>query len=422
MRDWRSLLNRARRLNPLVADGLLGAFLLVIALPQLFVQDPAFRDLGYSFRGGDWLGVLLLAGETLALAWRRRHPLIVLAVSTGSAVSLLLVGFPPTVADLALVVGTYSLAAHSPRRTAIIGGVAFMVALGGLLGLASVKYPHDATRPQEYAVNFATFTFAWFLGVLQRGRHQHTAELERLNRQLAAERESRARWAVAEERSRIARELHDVIAHAVSVMVVQAGAARRVAGGRPDQAKDAMTLIESTGRQALVEMRGLVGVLRDFDEPTSLDPQPRLADVATLVERSRASGLDVTLEVRGEPRPLPTGIDLSAYRIVQEALTNVRKHAGRAAAEVRVRYDTVALQIEVVDDGRDAVDRVAHNGNSNANGNANANGDGNGDGPGHGLIGMRERVALYGGRLEVGPLPPRGFRVLAHLPLERAAR
>jgi signal transduction histidine kinase len=419
MRDWRPLLNRARRLNPMVADGLLGAFLLVIALPQLFVQDPAYHDLGYSFRGGDWLGVLLLAGETLTLCWRRRHPLIVLGVSTASAMGLLLVGFPPTVADLALVVATYSLAAHSPRRTAIMGGAAFMVALGGLLALASLKYPQNATRPQEYAVNFATFTFAWFLGVLQRGRHQHTAELERLNRQLAAERESRARWAVAEERSRIARELHDVIAHAVSVMVVQAGAARRVAESRPDHAKDAMTLIESTGRQALAKMRGLVGVLRDVDEPTSLDPQPRLADVATLVERSRAAGLDVTLEIKGEPRPLPTGIDLSAYRIVQEALTNVRKHAGPATAEVRVLYGTLDLRIEVVDDGRDPLGRPV----ASLNGNGDGKGDGNrnGEGRGNGLIGMRERVALYGGRLEVGPMPLRGFRVLAHLPLERGA-
>jgi signal transduction histidine kinase len=433
MHDWRSLLYRAGRLNPMVADGLLGAFLLVIALPQLFVQDPAYRDLGYSFRGGDWLGVLLLACETLTLSWRRRHPLIVLGVSTASAAALLLVGFPPTVADLAMVVATYSMAAHSPRRTAIIGGAAFMVALGGLLVLASFKYPHDAPQPQEYAVNFATFAFAWFLGVLQRGRHQHTAELERLNRQLASERESRARWAVAEERSRIARELHDVIAHAVSVMVVQAGAARRVADSRPDQAKDAMTLIESTGRQALAEMRGLVGVLRDVDEPTTLDPQPRLGDVATLVERSRAAGLDVTLEVTGEPRPLPTGIDLSAYRIVQEALTNVRKHAGPAMAEVRVRYGTLDLQIEVVDDGRGPIGRPlgSLNGNGDrggagSDGGSDRDGRDRGDrgcdeGRGNGLIGMRERVVLYGGRLEVGPMPPRGFRVLAHLPLERGA-
>jgi signal transduction histidine kinase len=212
--------------------------------------------------------------------------------------------------------------------------------------------------------------------------------------------------------------------------VVQAGAARRVTDSRPDQAKDAMTLIESTGRQALAEMRDLVGVLRDVDEPTSLDPQPRLGDVATLVERSRAAGLDVTLEVEGEPRPLPTGIDLSAYRIVQEALTNVRKHAGPATAEVRVRYGTLDLQIEVVDDGRGPLGRPL--GSLNGNGDRADRGDGGGngrdrrdrgcdEGRGNGLIGMRERVALYGGRLEVGPMPPRGFRVLAHLPLERGA-
>jgi signal transduction histidine kinase len=210
---------------------------------------------------------------------------------------------------------------------------------------------------------------------------------------------------VSEERSRIARELHDVIAHAVSVMVVQAGAARRVAVARPEQARDAMTSIESTGRQALGEMRRLVGVLRDNDEPTTLDPQPRLLDVPALVEQAREAGLQVRLEVEGEPRPLPAGVDLSAYRIVQEALTNVRKHAGPASVEVAVRYGPHALHIEVCDDGRGAPVEAVSNGHR-----------------GQGLIGMRERVALYGGRLDVGPRPQGGFRVLADLPLEAAVR
>jgi signal transduction histidine kinase len=240
--------------------------------------------------------------------------------------------------------------------------------------------------------------------VLQRNRPEHTAKLEALNRQLAEERESRARWAVSEERSRIARGLHDVIAHTVSVMVVQAGAARRVAATRPEQARDAMTSIESTGRQALGEMRRLVGVLRNRDEPTTLDPQPRLADVPALVEQAREAGLDVDLDVWGEPRPLPAGVDLSAYRIVQEALTNVRKHAGPASVQVQVRYGPQSLHIEVADDGRSSAVHAGTNGNR-----------------GQGLIGMRERVALYGGKLEVGRTPEGGFRVLADLPLEAAA-
>jgi signal transduction histidine kinase len=402
MSDWRSLVQRARHVNPTVADELLGAFLLVVALPQLFIEDPASRALGLDFRSGSVVGVLLLAAETLPLTWRRREPIAVLAASTAAALTLLLAGFRPTAADLALVVAVYSVAGHSSRRAAVTAGLAFAVALAAVLLIAQLKYPQEPMQPQQYVVNFATFAFAWFLGLLQRNRRRHTAELEALNRQLAAERERRAQLAVAEERSRIARELHDVIAHAVSVMVVQAGAARRVATARPDRAQEVITSIESTGRQALHEMRRLVGVLRNGDEPTSLDPQPRLTDLAALVEQARAAGLPVRLEVEGEPRALPAGIDLSAYRIVQEALTNVRKHAGPARAEVRLRYGSGSLRIEVVDDGHAAV--------------ATANG-----GRGQGLIGMRERVALFDGRLEVGPLPQGGFRVLADLPLEAVA-
>jgi signal transduction histidine kinase len=402
MSDWRSLVQRARHVNPTVADALLGAFLLVVALPQLFIEDPASRALGLDFRSGSVVGVLLLAAETLPLTWRRREPIAVLAASTAAALTLLLAGFRPTAADLALVVAVYSVAGHSSRRAAVTAGLAFAVALAAVLLIAQLKYPQEPMQPQQYVVNFATFAFAWFLGLLQRNRRRHTAELEALNRQLAAERERRAQLAVAEERSRIARELHDVIAHAVSVMVVQAGAARRVAAARPDRAQEVFTSIESTGRQALHEMRRLVGVLRNGDEPTSLDPQPRLTDLAALVEQARAAGLPVRLEVEGEPRALPAGIDLSAYRIVQEALTNVRKHAGPARAEVRLRYGSGSLRIEVVDDGHAAV--------------ATANG-----GRGQGLIGMRERVALFDGRLEVGPLPQGGFRVLADLPLEAVA-
>jgi signal transduction histidine kinase len=404
MSEWRSILERARRFNPTVADALLGAFLLVISLPQLFIEDPTYRDLGITFRAGSMIGVLLLAAETLPLTWRRRSPRAVLAVMTASAIVLLLAGFRPTVADLGLVVAVYSVAGHSSRRSAVIAGLAFLVALAAVMAIADVKYPQEQTQPQQYIVNFASFAFAWFLGLLQRNRREHTAKLEALNRQLAEERESRARWAVSEERSRIARELHDVIAHAVSVMVVQAGAARRVAVTRPEQARDAMTSIESTGRQALVEMRRVVGVLRNGDEPTTLDPQPRLADVPALVEQARKAGLEVELDVKGDPRSLPAGVDLSAYRIVQEALTNVRKHAGPASVEVRVRYGTHSLRIEVTDDGRSAS-------GPDSNGNR-----------GHGLIGMRERVALYGGKLDVGPRPEGGFRVLADLPLEAAAR
>jgi signal transduction histidine kinase len=411
MTKWSSLVARLRRFNPTVADGLLGLFLFVIALPQLLIASPVERTLGYDFRDASWLGVLLLLVETVPLTWRRRAPVLVLAASTAASLVLLVSGFRPTAADVALFVGVYTVAGRTSLRTAVITGLCFAVALGAIYVIANLKYPQDSTQlAQGYVVGYATFTFAWFLGVLQRNRREHTAKLEALNAQLAEERESRARWAVAEERGRIARELHDVVAHSVSVMVVQAGAARRIAKVDPEQAHDAISAIESTGRQALAEMRRLVGVLRRGDEPTSLDPQPQLADVGALVEQTREAGLPVALEVEGAPRPLPAGVDLSAYRIVQEALTNIRKHAGPASARVRVRYDPRSLEVEVVDDGRGAAWRDG----------APAGGaDGNG---GHGLIGMRERVALFGGQLEVGPQPAGGFRVAARLPLEAAAQ
>ena len=404
MSRWPSLVARLRRF-PTVADAVLGLFLFAVALPQVFIGSPAERTLGLNFRHASWLAVVLLLAETVPLTWRRRAPVVVLALSTAATFVTLVTGFRPTVADIALYVAIYTVAGRRPLRVAVPAGLGFAAVLTAVYATAAVKYPQAATQPQDYMLSYASFAFAWFLGRLQRNRREYTARLEALNAQLAEERETRARWAVAEERGRIARELHDVVAHAVSVMVVQAGAARRIASAKPEQAHDIIASIESTGRQALAEMRRLVDVLRSVDEPTSLDPQPRLADVGALVEQTREAGLPVVLRVEGEPRTLPAGVDLSAYRIVQEALTNVRKHAGPATAQVRLRYGAHALDVEVVDDGSGS----------------SARRDGNGSG-GNGLIGMRERVALFGGHLDVGPRLDGGFRVAAHLPLEAAGR
>ena len=204
---------------------------------------------------------------------------------------------------------------------------------------------------------------------------------------------------MAEERERIARELHDVIAHSVSVMVVQAGAGERVLDDNPEQARAAFQSIRETGSEALDEMRRLLGLLRQKNDALSLAPQPSIARLGVLVEEVRAAGLPTELAVEGKPTTLAPGIELSAYRIVQEALTNIRKHAGVASASVRVRYAEQEVVLEVDDNGK---------------GNLAANGDGHG----HGLIGMRERAALYGGTLEAGPRPDGGFRIRATLPLE----
>ena len=214
-------------------------------------------------------------------------------------------------------------------------------------------------------------------------------------------REELTKRAVAAERASIARELHDVIAHNVSVMVVQAGANRVTPPAEPDAAREAFASIEATGRQALSETRRLLGLMRRDGERQSPAPQPGLEHLTALADQVRTAGLPVTVLVRGDARPVPAGLNLSAYRIIQEALTNVLKHAGPAATEVLVRYLDRELQIQVTDHGPPALPAP-----------------GGRKGSGHGLIGMRERVALYGGQLEVGPLPGGGFRVRACLPLE----
>jgi len=213
------------------------------------------------------------------------------------------------------------------------------------------------------------------------------------------EREERARSAVTEERARIARELHDVVGHSVSVMTVQASAVRRLLRPEQQREREALLIVEQTGREALAEMRRMVGVLRRPEEAPALAPQPSLEHLGKLVEQAREAGLPVDLRVEGEPLPIPAGVDLTAYRLVQEGLTNALKHARAERAQVLVRYADGDIEVTVSDDGRGA---------------------GSGDGGGHGLVGMRERVAVYGGELEAGPRPEGGYRLRAKLPLAPA--
>ncbi|MDX6556814.1 MAG: hypothetical protein QOD86_3009 [Miltoncostaeaceae bacterium] len=226
-------------------------------------------------------------------------------------------------------------------------------------------------------------------------------ELEERARLVDAQREEQARTAVADERARIAREMHDVVAHSVSVMVVQAGAAEAMLDVDPERARAPIAAVQETGREALGELRRVLGALRDGTERPDLAPRAGLAGLPALVDQVREAGLPVELEVEGEARPVPAGIELSAYRIVQEGLTNALKHAGPARARVRVRYGEDDLRVEVEDDGPGAPAPV--------------------NGAGHGLVGMRERVGLYGGDLEAGPRPEGGFALRARLPLEKAA-
>jgi signal transduction histidine kinase len=396
----------------MVADGLLAALVTVLGLPGLFSGEEALAKLDLRFRSPDALAVLLTLAQTVPLVWRRRAPRVVLAVTGLAVLAHLVIGYLPTWAEFGSLIALYTVAAHCPWRQSVVAAALVAVGLAVYAVIVARRYPAPFDeRLQTWAVSYAQFAAAWFLGTVQRRRLDYTAKLEALNAQLASEQELRARWAVAAERGRIARELHDVVAHSVSVMVVQAGAARRTLAASPGQAATALDQIESTGRQALVELRRLLGLLRsgDRDDEAALAPQPSLARLETLAAAAREAGLPVEVAVEGEPRPLPAGVDLSAYRIVQEALTNSLKHAGPARASVRVRYGREVLEVQVEDDG---------NGVEPASGRRATDSDRRERRSGNGLIGMRERVALFGGMLEAGPRPEGGYRVAARLPVD----
>jgi signal transduction histidine kinase len=419
MRMPGSLVRRVRELPPTVADGLLAALLTVIALPLLFLPSENFERLYASgFRDPGPLAVLLTLCQTVPLTWRRRAPYAVLAVSTAAAIAHLALGFKPTFAEAAMVVSLYTVAAHRPRRQAVAAALAFAAAMVGYGLIAEARYPSSFQDSlQAWVLTFIQFAAAFFLGDAQKRRLAYMAKLEALNVQLAEEQELRSRWAVSAERSRIARELHDVVAHSVSVMVVQAGAARRTVAASPGQAATALGQIEQTGRQALVELRRLLGLLRD-DEAGDADlaPQPGLAHLELLAAAAREAGLPVEVAVEGEPRPLPAGVDLSAYRIVQEALTNSLKHSGPSRTRILVRYGPHDLRLEIRDKG--PAGNGQKKGQESAEGRQPTDPDRQDRRSGHGLIGMRERVALFGGTLETGSLPGGGYRVAARLPLD----
>jgi signal transduction histidine kinase len=244
------------------------------------------------------------------------------------------------------------------------------------------------------------FAICWFAGFMLRETADQAQAAEARATVAERDREADALRAVVEERTRIARELHDIVGHSVSVMTVQVSGVRRLLRPGQEQELEALLAVERTGREALTEMRRVVGALRDPDEAPALAPQPTLSRVKELVANARETGLPVDLEIEGQPVPLPAGVDLTAYRLVQEGLTNTIKHAAAHHADVRVRYDTDHVEIEVSDDGQggDGADTALNGG-------------------GHGLVGMRERVSIYGGDLETGPRAEGGFRLRARLPV-----
>jgi signal transduction histidine kinase len=346
-------------------------------------------------RGPVALNVLGIAALTMCLLARRGAPLAALGalLSIGFAQTLWLTHLPDLFTGVfSLMAASYAVGAYASRRRALL---AFPI---GFLGVLAVSL---AERDPASDVVFPMIFFLaapWLLGRTIRNRSALTRELHDRAARLEREREERARRAVVDERTRIARELHDVVAHHVSVMVIQAGAARRIAPRDPRRAADAAELIEWTGREALGEMRRLFGALHREDADIALAAQPSLTRVRGLAESARAAGLPVELRVEGDPVALSPGLDLAAYRVVQEALTNAIKHAGPAHARVTVRYRADRLDLEVADDGR---------------GPGRTPGD-----AGHGLVGMRERIALYGGELRIGRRRGGGFSVRARIPLD----
>jgi signal transduction histidine kinase len=330
---------------------------------------------------------------SLAFLWRRSHPLAVLAFVIAASIFMTAVlTSPPEMFALVVLLlsACYASGRHLGGRTALF---ALGLAVCAVVVVSLIEDPDDVIWPTVF---FAALP--WLAGRTLRNQTALTRELAEKAERAAHAREEEERRAVAAERSRIARELHDVLAHNLSVMVVQAGAARRVVESRPEQAADAAQLIQRTGREALAELRHLFGAVRR-GEGEDLSGPPSIARVGELARGARAAGLKVRLSVEGEPVPLPPGVDQAAYRVVQEALTNTLKHAGGTHATVTVSYEPNEVVLSIEDDG--AADR----------------GDGLGAaGGGYGLIGMRERVALYGGLLQAGPRDGGGFAVRARLP------
>jgi signal transduction histidine kinase len=333
------------------------------------------------------MGILL----TLPLLWRRRAPLACLAASMGVLLVWTLIAAPQgsLVPFLTTLVLVFSLAVHASAGPAA-AGLAFSATV------FAVEVASTTNSFGDYVFVGAFLVGSWLAGRAVRARQRRADELFDRTVRLEVEREEKAREAAANERTRIARELHDVISHSVSVMVVQAGAAEEVFDSDPDQARNSLRSIQETGRQARHELRRLLGLMRADGKGMDLAPQPGLAELQTLVQQLRQSGLDVDLDVRIEPRTLSPGLELAAYRIVQEALTNALKHGGPGRARVLVRHDGDALEVEVLDEGE---------------------AQGAGRGGGFGLIGMRERIALYGGELEHGRHNRGGYRLRARLPL-----
>lgn len=390
-------MTRIRAIDPHAIDGLVALALTVAAL--VIVIGQTGDDNG--FRANDILGTALVLLQTLPLAVRRVAPLGVLVVISAAIDAHAAIGYEIVqFGTFSSLVALYGAASLTDSRRGTLAALITAAALATFF----------ATNREEFtwvdvAATSGTWAMAWFLGIYVRSRGEQAEAAGERATWLERDRDVRAREAVADERARIARELHDIVGHALNLVVIQAAGAQRVIESRPQLARESLASIESAGRQALSDMERMLGILRATEEGRqALSPQPGLRQVDSLAAQVSEAGLPVEVTVEGSPLDLPASVDLSAYRIVQEALTNSLKHSGASRARVAIRYGPNGLDLEVTDDGRGSSGRAP-----------------SGDERGRGLVGMRERVALFGGELSVGPMPQGGYRVQARLPLRSGA-
>ncbi len=357
-------------------------------VPVLLLVVGILAESQASDAGGLTFVVILL---TLPLLWRRRWPIPVFLLVGMSA----FITQTPYATVAAILVAMYAVGLYCSHDVTALG------LLLGLSSLISITYEDPAPLMPRKLFPYLVLVIAWLAARAVRQQRVVADAFQSRAMALEAEQEQATQAARAEERRRIAREIHDVIAHSVSVMVVQAGAARSVLQTTPDDSTKALLAIEETGRETLGELRRLLDVLSEESDPIDRAPQPDIGQLNHLIERVQAAGLPVQLEINGTPSPLSPGVSLTAYRIVQEALTNALKYAGQAATDVILTYSTDELKLEILDDGPVAV--RSYNGQSGQSG--------------HGLSGMKERIAVFGGLLEAGPRPGGGYAVRAWLPI-----
>ncbi|TMR93332.1 sensor histidine kinase [Nonomuraea basaltis] len=389
-----SSLRRLAMMNPFLTDLLFGVVVAGVSLTFGLVSTNGSVDPGYARRSLEVAGVALTLVANLALAWRRRAPVTVLMVSCAASIIFHAAGYDARLNGVAPLLALYTVAGRRSPAVSVPCVLPPAVSLwhAAFLGPDEFTWPNLAQTSIMVAV-------AWTFGNSTRMLVERNRRLAHLSERLRQEQEDKARRAVTEERVRIARELHDLVAHHMSVIVIQAGLARYVLGSDLATARGALTTIADTGSEAMGEMRRLLSVLRidtDDDDADGYDPAPGLQRLDQLVERLRSAGLTVEVSITGQVRPLAPGIDLCAYRVVQECLTNVLKHAGPATAWVSLHYGA-ELELRVTDDGRGAAATPQENG--------------------HGLIVMRERVKLYKGTVAAGSKPSGGFEVVVTLPL-----